>query len=253
MAYIEGRVQSSTTGSGLGYAGIRDNFNNYGNCDVYGLFYSFYAYFPGYQITATSGGYYTKTHEITETEWNNKFMTIRLDPKPPSTTCCFTADTDIVMADGSVKTIDHVRPGDCVLGPWGVPAKVKAVETPELGDRELYSFNGGDPFVTSEHPFSTPEGWKSIDPVATELERPSAPVSALRVGDYLLCRVAGGGVLASGNLAHAFKAEPGLKPVVLRSVIGVFGHPAMKLYNLILEEGHEYFANGFLVHNKGGW
>jgi hypothetical protein len=28
--------------------------------------------------------------------------------------------------------------------------------------------------------------------------------------------------------------------------------PDIILYNLLLDEGHTYFANGYLVHNKGG-
>ena len=255
MAYIEGRVQSATSGGGIAYAFIKDNFNNTGNCDAYGLFYSFYAYFPGYQITASSASFITKTHEITSTEWANKFMTIRLDPKPPSTSC-FTGETKILMADGSNRRIDEIDAGDIVAGPRGKFSKVVGVERPLLGDRLLYGLNGSRPFVTSEHPFMTSDGWKSIDPTATAAENERLRVTPLRFGDQLLVRGADRGSSATsamtGNLALAIYFEEVLRLEPVSKIIPVAADPAIPVYNLLLEGDHCYFAGGYLVHNKGG-
>ena len=68
---------------------------------------------------------------------------------------CFTADSQIVMADGRLKKIEDIAVGDIVLGQDGAHNTVTGIERVSLGERLLYGFNGGTPFVTSEHPFMT--------------------------------------------------------------------------------------------------
>lgn len=249
MAYIQGRVQSATTGNGVAYAFIRDNFNNTANCDQYGLFYSYYAYFPGYQITGSAGGYSPNTHEITSAEWGSGFMTIRLTPVETPTTSCFTGETPVLMADESSRSIDQVGVGDWVRGRGGERSRVSAVETPRLNGRFLYALNGGLPFVTSEHPFLTSDGWKSIDPAETTRENGQVVVARLDVGDRLLACSSTMDVSHGGGVAVA--VDRAVELVTLTSISRIAADPEMTVYNLILEDGHEYVANGFVVHNKG--
>jgi hypothetical protein len=77
---------------------------------------------------------------------------------------CFIAGTKVRMADGHVKTIETIQPDDQVLGITGTVNTVIDIERVPLGERRLYGFNGGRPFVTAEHPFYTEQGWKSLDP-----------------------------------------------------------------------------------------
>jgi len=143
---------------------------------------------------------------------------------------CFVGDTLVALADGSHKRIDSVSVGDRVLGEDGAVNTVVGIETPPLGDRALYSINGGEAFVTAEHPFMTTEGWKSIDPDTTALES-AVPVTQLEVGDTLV-------------------REDGA-PEVVRSITESTAHPSSEtLYNLLLDGNHTYFADGYLVHNK---
>ena len=55
--------------------------------------------------------------------------------------------------------------------------------------------------------------------------------------------------MAGGAIAD--KAEIRLEPVILQSLIGVPADPSTRLYNLLLDGDHAYFANDFLVHNRG--
>ncbi len=71
---------------------------------------------------------------------------------------CFTGDTRILMADGQEKPIRAVRVGDLVMGTGGRANRVVSIGRPVLGNRLLYSINGGPHFVTSEHPFMTATG-----------------------------------------------------------------------------------------------
>ncbi len=167
-------------------------------------------------------------------------------------TSCFIAGTLVLMADGSEKPIERVVPGDLVMAPGGGANRVSAIETPLLGERLLYAFNGGSPFVTAEHPFMTRGGWKAIDPEATALENSTLAVGRLSTGDGLAVARAGGSPVTDGGLALAVLAEPGIDYVVLVGLRAVPADPATLVFNLLLDGDHAYFANGYLVHNKGG-
>jgi hypothetical protein len=160
---------------------------------------------------------------------------------------CFVAGTRVAMADGTSKPIGLVELGDLVLGYDGAVNRVIGVERPTLGTRKLYGLNGGEPFVTAEHPFLTADGWKSIDPSATAAEQPALQVGRLAAGDSL--------VELAELLVPALVAGPGTVEVrtrrlPLRSVTSATGQPETVVYNLLLDGDHTYFANELLVHNK---
>lgn len=84
---------------------------------------------------------------------------------------CFTGDTNIRMADGSLKSIDSIESGDIVMtfGTDSVSSKVsKAIMT---GTKEVYKYtlsDGSDITATSNHPVLTLNGWKPIGDVASD-------------------------------------------------------------------------------------
>ena len=80
---------------------------------------------------------------------------------------CFIAGTKVLMADGGERRIETLRPGERVRNGAGGVSRIVTIERPRLGGRKLFGFNGGAGFVTAEHPFLTPSGWKAIDPMAT--------------------------------------------------------------------------------------
>lgn len=142
---------------------------------------------------------------------------------------CFIADTLVTMADGTVKNIQDVELGDVLKGET-TNNTVLGFHQPKLGDNLLYSFNGGEHFVTAEHPFMTTEGWKALDPeTAMQEHRLNIEVTQLEVGDVL--------VTEGGE-------------VTLETIDGKADDADTQLYNFILDGDHTYYADGYLVHNK---
>ena len=186
---------------------------------------------------------------------------------------CFTADTQIVMADGQLKEIGNIAVGDVVLGQDGAHNIVTGLEWVTLGGRLLYGFDGGVPFVTAEHPFMTDQGWKSIDPTATADENPSLQVSRLEVGDSVVTMQRDYWHLAAlGDPSGT--GDTALGRQHLRILGAVAANSETVLYNLLLDGDHAYWVvppaevsplrtvstapalsedgTAFLVHNKGG-
>ena len=162
--------------------------------------------------------------------------------------CCFTAETRVLMADGTERPIAGIRPGDRVIGRGSGVNRVTGMHIVPLGLRALFGVNQHHPFFTAEHPFLTPGGWRALDRVATRLETPGLDVAELAAGDVLITAAA-----VSGETAGALALAPAVSfgHLVLHRVIRAEGDPADNVYNLILDGDHSYVANGFVVHNKG--
>jgi len=149
---------------------------------------------------------------------------------------CFIAGTKITMADGTFKNIEDVVVGDKVKGHKGNNEVIKLDPT-LLGDRKLYSFNNNEHyFFTSEHPFMTEEGWKSIKPEKTK-ERDGVELyeqlkGELKIGDKL---VTDNGPIEITNI----KSKE-------------MNNPEMPLYNFNISNDNSYIADDYVVHNKGG-
>jgi hypothetical protein len=149
---------------------------------------------------------------------------------------CFIAGTKVSMADGTFKNIEYVKVGDKVKGHKEDNEVIKLDPT-SLGDRKLYSFNNNQHyFFTSEHPFMTEEGWKSIKPEKTK-ERDGVELyeqlkGELKVGDKL---VTDNGLVKITNIDSK-----------------EMNSPEMSLYNFNVSNDNSYIADGYIVHNKGG-
>ncbi len=85
---------------------------------------------------------------------------------------CFTAGTQVVMADGSKKNIEDIKIGEQVIGASG-PNTVMAFDWPIMEpheDQSLMSINGMEFFITDNHPVMTAEGWKALNAKNAETE-----------------------------------------------------------------------------------
>jgi hypothetical protein len=149
---------------------------------------------------------------------------------------CFVKGTLITLADNSKRAIEDIIIGDAILGLNGINY-VLGYDRPSLIDTfragNLYGFNGLEKFVTSEHPFMTKQGWKSIDPINAIIYEPNLielAVSMLEVGDEILTET---GLYITVNSIEHYKDQP-----------------QQLVYNLVLDGDHTYYANGLLVHNK---
>ena len=149
---------------------------------------------------------------------------------------CFIAGTKVTMADGILKNIEDVKVGDKVKGHKENNEVIKLDPT-LLGDRKLYSFNNNEHyFFTSEHPFMTEEGWKSVKPEKTKerdgIELYNQLEGELKIGDKLV-------------------TDKGLIEITdIKSK--EINKPDMPLYNFNVSNDNSYIADGYVVHNKGG-
>ena len=148
--------------------------------------------------------------------------------------CCFIEGTKITMATGEVKNIEDVTVGEQVIGKDNVINTVMNFIRPVLGNRKLVAFNNGIPFMTSDHPVYTKNGWKSYDPIAS-MEKYEAfkdnPIGQLMPGDIIETLDGRGLYIDSMQTADA--------PVDLQ------------VYNFELDGNNTYVANDLIVHNKG--
>ena len=143
---------------------------------------------------------------------------------------CFIAGTQVLRGDGTLDAIENIEIGDELMGRDGSINTVKDFDRPELWERWLWTMNDeSTPWFTSEHPFMTEEGWKSLEPHLTKLEMPDLDVTRLKEGDKI---VQADGTLKELKLYDAFEGEYDTQ-----------------LYNFILSNTRSYFANGNLVHN----
>ena len=148
---------------------------------------------------------------------------------------CFIAGSEVSMDDGTFKNIEDVVVGDTVKGQNGTN-KVIALDPTILGPRKLYSFNDNEHyFFTSEHPFLTEEGWKSVKPEKTKerdgIELYNQLKGELKIGDKLV-------------------TENGLLEITaIRSK--EVNEPDMPLYNFHISNDNSYIVDKYVEHNKG--
>ena len=83
--------------------------------------------------------------------------------KEPQHTSCFGAETFVLLADGNLREISRIRPGDQVATPFGA-REVLLISTPLRGKRPLYSFPEHDFRFTATHPFVGRDGVHCVFP-----------------------------------------------------------------------------------------
>jgi len=145
---------------------------------------------------------------------------------------CFVAGTKVLLADGSLKAIESLKAGDVLLGAQQARNKFVHLKIMPKEDRKIYAFNGGRYFVTGDHLFMTKQGWKAIDPKRAHKQHPQLKVGQLQVGDELVTRT---GMISLKKSDFKILKNTGV-------------------YNPQLDGSHDYYADGFLVHNAPvGW
>jgi hypothetical protein len=151
---------------------------------------------------------------------------------------CFVLNSVVTMADGSHKFIQDVVLGDKLKGETGINTVIQ-MDYDTIGGSNIkrtphvYGFNGKGRFVTCEHPIKTTDGWKSLDPEATEKRYPQIKylnITKLEIGD---------------TIVYEDKVE------VIESIETYEDQDAKEIvYNFVLDGDHTYYVNGILVHNK---
>ena len=147
---------------------------------------------------------------------------------------CFIAGTLVMMADGTKKKIEDIKIGETLLGQDNSHNKVIKYDHPMLDKRQLISINNSKPFMTPEHPIYTRDGWKSYRLSDTIRENPAMKdemSGQFNVGDEIL------------NVDGVW--------IEIKTIEAFDNEPQQQLYNFILDGSNTYYADGFLVHNKG--
>lgn len=107
---------------------------------------------PEIVTTVTSGGYSRDRPTVLSQGYSHSFCEYGdLAAYKPSSSC-FGPCTGVLMADGTVKAVKDVRQYDIVQTTQG-PRGVLMVETPRLGDRDLWNINELQLWVTEGHCF----------------------------------------------------------------------------------------------------
>jgi hypothetical protein len=189
-------------------------------------------------------GTFVPTFESQADDWGrvSRVPDRRALPPPPKpivydtfrNCCCFVAGTPIIMADGSTKNIEDVELGEVIVGKDGAHNTVLEFLRPTLGETgaTLMAFNGGKPFMASDHPvFVKGQGWKSFDPAMT-YSKYSMTVGQYQVGDVIETQ---DGV---GFEIHSIEEYSDQDP-------------DQTIYNFTLDGNNTYIADNLVVHNKG--
>ena len=189
-----------------------------------------------YLVSATpqiiSGPFYDPFNPTSSTEYayyisSNGAYYVISSMGPNGAWGCFVSGTKILLADGKTKTIESLKAGDVLLGAQQARNKVVHLQVLAPEDRKIYAFNGGRYFVTGDHLFMTKQGWKAIDPKIAQKQHPDLKVGQLKVEDELVTRA---GLIP----LEGIRSERRKKAVV---------------YNPQLDGSHDYYADGYLVHN----
>lgn len=100
-------------------------------------------------------------------------------------TGCVLEGTLITLYDGTVKKIEEIVAYDAVLSKDGVVSicSDELVKTP--GIQMVYGVNDEPACFTLEHALLTPQGWKSLDPEASNRINPHFNVTLLTCGDSI--------------------------------------------------------------------
>ena len=149
--------------------------------------------------------------------------------------CCFLPGTLISMGDGSTKKIEDILEGDVIIS-YDEDKQINvldAVVSPIQkirGDIVTYTFeDGSDVKATPDHPlYTTNKGWASADPGHTKIVY-DMDVECLEIGDT--CYHISG---VSKQITDILRED--IEPTIV--------------YTFGTETTHNYYANGFLAHNK---
>jgi len=154
---------------------------------------------------------------------------------------CFSAGTLIAMADGSLKPIENVIKGDLILS-YNFEKHVTETDVVDVVTKPIVdqicelNVNGQFIWCTPDHPFYVKgKGWSSM------FANQTYDTHGMSVEEYV-----------EGDVFTALSLDKELHEAPLRTM-RVKTEPRTKTYNLSkVKNNQNYFANGLLVHNKGG-
>lgn len=114
-----------------------------------------------------------------------------VSPPPSIGGSCFPAGTRVLMADGSTKNMEDIKPGDLMMTIGGEAVECLIMETPVLGNRKMIEFEDKSFMWSDEHLFWTrkvdtkEQWWWSFNPETWRGEVEAGVVVGLYDNDSL--------------------------------------------------------------------
>ncbi|MEZ4872239.1 MAG: Hint domain-containing protein [Bdellovibrionales bacterium] len=139
--------------------------------------------------------------------------------------CCFWGSSPIETKHESIKLIRDIEIGDSIASPWGFSRVLLTFKVP-IGNRKIYNINGGNLWLTDEHPIV---GWDG-KPYAI---RPHITKDGVDVGKL--------------EVGVTIKTDKGLEIV---TEITEKACPDHWVYNIITEHSNEFYVGGVLTNGK---
>lgn len=141
---------------------------------------------------------------------------------PPGLGKPVAANTLVLMADGTRKRIDEIRPGEQVISHLGRPATVTGLfEQGELPCLWITTHCGREVVTATDHPFLTPRGWikaadlgvgsvlANVPEPSTYALDPTRPLAEFRLAGY---------AVGDGNFTSTRMSITNGDPAVLRDI-----------------------------------
>jgi hypothetical protein len=156
-------------------------------------------------------------------------------------TCCFPLDTEVAMADGSVKPVQNVEAGDKVLSPFGDVVEVLSQIVCPVPEGETTYLVNETTRMTGEHLLRGESGWLAVDlqgyigwrekqlSSGSDAGIDPSQIKQAKIGDMVL-------------------TLDGL--VEIKSIERFSGEAPETLMSLELTGNRSFFANGLAVESK---
>jgi len=154
---------------------------------------------------------------------------------------CHVAWAKVLMADGTLKEIQHIQVGDLVRGATSIN-EVTRMLTPNL-DSRLVSFNDIDFFVSETHPLLTDRGWGAFNLELLKTQKPH---------EYETVKQDNGGndlveIVEGSNIGYFDGNQVQFVPV---QNLSFEGRENFTVYRLSVSGDKTYIAENYVAHNK---
>ncbi|MFZ2738103.1 MAG: hypothetical protein WBI20_02605 [Burkholderiaceae bacterium] len=190
----------------------------------------------GYEVFNAGGGQHQVRYYI-----RGYNVTVNCDCNCNCGTCCFPLDTQITMADGSLKPVSKVAVGERVLSALGGESEVLSPIICPVAPGEITILVNGAVRMTREHLLRGIDGWLAVDLLAYIGWRSCQQQDGQDVGidPSLLRQAAVGDLIVTTN---------GL--VEIESLEWAAGSESETLMSFQLKGDRSFFANGYAVESR---
>lgn len=166
---------------------------------------------------------------------------------------CFAAGTPVLMADGSERPIENIRPGEVVTTRYGPRRVLASGRSANPNSRLTIEFGETRLTCTDDHPILTARGWLAAGALREGDELWSVSGTPERHGGNDLTDISATDASPAERRSRRSATTPSIAPglvlskVPVRRLVKSVAH--VPVYDLTIEDVHEFIAAGIVVHN----